>query len=187
MINVGSKKVKNVDDLREILNDKMEEDQKYDNPAERKRFQQDIWKFIDNHYDMILSDKGDKKNGDYPAAPYATWLLIQHMDAYPDIQKKFASDLEKNIRNFPKLNFLKDRVKVNEWIMKNYKKEKYLWNGKPLPNPTSNVRDSNYFEDVNMKATSAQQALKNAIKANNFLLADAVTETGAKTQPSYQG
>ena len=165
----------------------MEEDQKFDNPSDRKKFQQDVWKFISNYYGVIFHDKGDGGNGDYPAAPYATWLLVQHMDAFPQEQKKFLSDLQSEIPNFPKLQFLKDRVAVNQWILKNYNQEKYFWKGEPLPEPTSNVRDSNYFEDAKMRATSRGQALRHAIKAGNILLADAVKATGARTQPSYAG
>jgi len=173
-------------DLRKKLNKYMDDDQKYTNPTSRKHFQNEVWPFILSNYKNIFADRGPKNNGDYPHSPYAAWLLVQHMDAFPDRQRKFLNDLKANIPTHPKIKFLEDRVKVNEWILSNYKsKIYYKIKGKWLDEPTTNVRNPDYFNDAKIRANSRQEALENAVKAHNWILVDAVNATNALTQPSY--
>lgn len=164
----------------------MNKDQKYSDPTMRKNFQNRVWLFITQHYNKILEDKGPNDNGEYPYSPYAAWLLVQHMDARPDRQRKFLNDLKRKIPKHPKLKFIEDRTKVNEWILKNYKNPKYFYAGKLLKDPTTNVRNPKLFDDAKVVAKSRDQALRNAKKAGNMLLVDAVKSTNAKTQPSYK-
>lgn len=171
--------------IRDQLNKWMDEDQRYSNPRDRERFQDRVWPFINKNIDAILSDSGERNNGDYPSSSFAAWLLVQHMDAFPDRQQIFLSYLSKKLPKHVKYNFLSDRVKVNQWILRNYRNSKYYKDNKPLSRPTVDVRDPNIFSDAKMKARSRQEALDNAKKANNFLLVDAVINTGAMTQPSY--
>ena len=108
------------------------------------------------------------------------------MDAFPDRQKIFLNDLKQKVPKHIKLKFLQDRYSVNEWIMKNYNNPKYFHEGKPLKNPTINVRNPKIFADAAIVANSRKEALDNAIKANNILLVEAVKATNAMTQPSYK-
>jgi hypothetical protein len=163
----------------------MDEDQKYSDPTQRKSFQSKVWPYIQKNMATILADKGDKGDGDYPAAPYAAWLLVQHMDAFPQAQASFYKQLAAAIPNHPKLQFLKDRSAVNAWILKNANSPEYYHDGKPLPDPTVNVRNPALFRDAAVKAASREEALTNAEQAGNKLLVAAVKATNAQTQPSY--
>jgi hypothetical protein len=171
--------------LRTRMNKLMNDDQKYTDPTQRTNWQDGVWRFINSNQAAIFADKGNTGNGDYPAAPYAAWLLVQHMDAHPERQREFYMKLRKAFRNHPKIQFLKDRYEVNKWILQNANNEEYFINNKPLPNPTVNVRNPAMFKDAGIKATSREQALKNAEAAGNKLLVAAVNATNAQTQPSY--
>jgi hypothetical protein len=176
------------DQVRQTLNDWMNQDQQYTDPTERagSGFQAKVWPYIQQNIKTILADKGEKGNGDYPAAPYAAWLLVQHMDAYPQNQIEFYNALKQAIPNHPKIQFLKDRAAVNQWIMKNANNPEYFIKGKALPNPTVNVRNPAMFKDAGIVATSREEALQNAQAAGNKLLVAAVQATNAQTQPSYK-
>jgi hypothetical protein len=181
------------DQVRQTLNAWMNQDQQYEDPTERAPFQAKVWPYIQKNIQSILSDKGADGKGSYPAAPYAAWLLVQHMDAYPQNQGKFLQQLEQSgldPADSPgesgKLQFLRDRYEVNKWIAANANNKKYYVNNKPLPNPTVNVRNPAIFKDAGQVATSRDGALKNAIAAGNKLLVDAVRATKAQTQPSYK-
>jgi GNAT superfamily N-acetyltransferase len=173
--------------VRQTLNAWMNQDQQYKDPTQRKGFQAKVWPYIQQNINAILSDKGKDRLGGYPAAPYAAWLLVQHMDAYPQNQLTFLNWLEKSGLNPDgKLQFLKDRAAVNQWIAANANKPEYFINGKPLPNPTVNVRNPAMFKDAGIVATSREEALQNAQAAGNKLLVAAVQATNAQTQPSYK-
>ena len=179
--------INGMDAIRNQLNQWMNQDQKFHDPTQRAGFQAQVWPYIQKFLPYILKDVGNKGDGDYPAAPYAAWLLVQHMDAYPQNQESFLQALAQAIPNFPKLQFLKDRVEVNKWIAANANKKEYYVNGKPLPNPTVNVRNPAMFKDAGIVSTSRQQALEKAIEAGNTLLVAAVHATKAQTQPSFKG
>jgi hypothetical protein len=171
----------------------MDQDQQYTDPTQRAGFQAKVWPYIQKNINSILSDKGADGKGSYPAAPYAAWLLVQHMDAYPQNQVKFLQQLEQsgldpadNPGESGKLQFLQDRAAVNKWIAANANNEEYYVNGKPLPNPTVNVRNPAIFKDAGIVANSREEALQNAIDAGNKLLVAAVQATKAQTQPSYK-
>jgi hypothetical protein len=172
--------------IREKLNAWMEQDQQYTDPTQRASFQAKVWPYIQQNIKTILADKGEKGNGDYPAAPYAAWLLVQHMDAYPQNQIEFYNALKQAIPDHPKIQFLRDRAAVNQWIMKNANNPEYFIKGKALPNPTVNVRNPAMFKDAGIVATSREEALANAEQAGNKLLVAAVNATNAQTQPSYK-
>lgn len=179
--------------VRQTLNAWMNQDQQYEDPTQRVSFQAKVWPYIQKNIQSILSDKGADGKGSYPAAPYAAWLLVQHMDAYPQNQGKFLQQLEQSgldPADSPgesgKLQFLKDRYEVNKWIAANANNKKYYVNNKPLPNPTVNVRNPAIFKDAGIVTTSRGDALKNAIKYGNKLLVDAVRATHAQTQPSFK-
>ena len=177
-----------MDAIRNQLNQWMNQDQKFHDPTQRAGFQAQVWPYIQKFLPYILKDVGDKGNGDYPAAPYAAWLLVQHMDAYPQNQGSFLQALSQAIPNFPKLQYLKDRYEVNKWIAANANRPEYFINNKPLPNPTVNVRNPAMFKDAGQVATSRDEALKNAIAAGNKLLVAAVQAPPVKlTQPSFKG
>jgi gamma-glutamylcyclotransferase (GGCT)/AIG2-like uncharacterized protein YtfP/GNAT superfamily N-acetyltransferase len=184
----------NTNQIRQQLNAWMNQDQQFKNPTERVGFQAKVWPYIEQNINAILSDKGADGKGSYPAAPYAAWLLVQHMDAYPQNQEKFLQQLEQSGLDptdgkdgVGKLQFLKDRYEVNKWIAANANKPEYFINDKPLPNPTVNVRNPAIFKDAGQVATSRQQALDNAIEAGNKLLVAAVQAPPVKlTQPSYK-
>ena len=170
-----------IEELRNTLNAWMTEDQNYHNPVERKPFKQKVWQFISSNIDAIVGDMGDKQNGDYPSASYAAWLLVQHMDAFPEWQKMF---LQKLPTNHVKYQFLRDRVAVNDKIREFASQGLHgcndpRFNGDPI----SGVRDTNLFPNENPK--SAQQALQQAEKQGNTCLVAAVQASKAKTQPSY--
>ena len=170
-----------IEELRNTLNAWMTEDQNYHNPVERKPFQQKVWQFISSNIDAIVGDMGDKQDGDYPSASYAAWLLVQHMDAFPEWQKMF---LEKLPTNHRKYQFLRDRVAVNDKIRQFASQGLHgcndpRFNGDPI----SGVRDTNLFPNENPK--SAQQALQQAEKQGNTCLVAAVQASKAKTQPSF--
>jgi len=171
--------------LRNRLNKLMAEDQAYADATQRAPWQEGVWRFITANKAQIFSDLGDSGNGDYPSAPFAAWLLVQHMDAHPERQAAFYKLLKSAIPNHPKLQFLRDRAAVNQWIMQHYQEPQFHRDGKPLANPTSDVRDHRLFKDAGIKAASRQEALDNAVAAGNKLLVAAVEATGAKTQPSY--
>ena len=173
--------------VRQTLNAWMNQDQQYKDPTQRAGFQAKVWPYIQTNINSILSDKGKDGKGGYPAAPYAAWLLVQHMDAYPQNQVKFLQQLEQSGLNPDgKLQFLKDRAAVNQWIASNANQPEYFVNGKPLPNPTVNVRNPAIFKDAGIVAKSREEALQNAQAAGNKLLVAAVQATNAQTQPSYQ-
>ena len=179
--------------VRQTLNAWMNQDQQYEDPTQRVSFQAKVWPYIQKNIQSILSDKGADGKGSYPAAPYAAWLLVQHMDAYPQNQGKFLQQLEQSgldPADSPgesgKLQFLRDRYRVNQWIAANANKPEYFINGEPLPNPTVNVRNPAMFKDAGQVATSRDGALKNAIAAGNKLLVDAIRATHAQTQPSFK-
>jgi hypothetical protein len=183
----GSDNKENPDDqVRNKLNVWMEQDQQFKDPTRREGFQAKVWPYIQKNIRTILADKGKKGNGDYPAAPYAAWLLVQHMDSYPQNQIEFYNKLKQAIPDHPKIQFLKDRAAVNQWIMKNANNPKYFIKGKALPNPTVNVRNPAIFKDAGIVATSREEALANAKQAGNKLLVAAVRATKAQTQPSYK-
>ena len=176
----------NSDKIRNQLNSLMDQDQQYTDPTQRIAFQNKVWPYIQKNIKTILADKGEKGNGDYPAAPYAAWLLVQHMDANPQHQIEFYNQLKKAIPNHPKIQFLRDRAAVNQWILKNADDPRYFHNGRALPNPTVNVRNPAIFSDAGVVAASRQEALQNARDAGNKLLVAAVRATRAQTQPSYR-
>ena len=181
--------------IREKLNAWMNQDQSMNaDPTKRTGLQSHVWTYIQKNINSILSDKGADGKGSYPAAPYAAWLLVQHMDATPNNQSKFASQLEQagldptNGKDGEgKLQFIKDRAAVNQSILKLNDPKKYLdKHGKPLTNPTADVRDPSKFDDAGIEYTSAAAALDGAIAAGNTLLVDAVKKAQATTQPSYK-
>lgn len=175
--------------VRQQMNDFMNQDKEIKNPTLRIPLQNNAWKYIQENLDDILADKGEKNNGDYPTAPFAAWVIVQHMDAFPQKQKEYLSKLSQVIPNFPRLQFLKDRVAVNQEIIKlwNINRNQYVDKfGKPLTNPLIDVRDPNKFNDVDIIATSRDEALKNAENAGNTLLLNAVKNSNAQTQPSYK-
>jgi hypothetical protein len=175
--------------VRQQMNDFMNQDQKIKNPTQRIPLQKNAWNYIQKNLDDILADKGEKNDGDYPTAPFAAWVIVQHMDAFPQWQKEYLSKLNQVIPNFPKLQFLKDRIAVNQEIIKlwNNNKNQYVDKfGKTLTNPLIDVRDPNKFNDVDIIATSRDEALKNAENAGNTLLLNAVKNSNAQTQPSYK-
>ena len=173
--------------VRQTLNAWMNQDQQYKDPTQRAGFQAKVWPYIQTNINSILSDKGKDGKGGYPAAPYAAWLLVQHMDAYPQNQVKFLQQLtQSGLNPDGKLQFLKDRAAVNQWIAANANRPEYFVNGKPLPNPTVNVRNPAIFKDAGIVAMSREEALQNAQAAGNKLLVAAVQATNAQTQPSYQ-
>ena len=179
--------------VRQTLNAWMEKDQQYENPTKRAGFQAKVWPYIEQNIKTILADRGEDGKGSYPAAPYAAWLLVQHMDADPQNQGKFLQQLEQSGLDPTdgndgegKLQFLKDRYKVNKWIAANSNNKEYFINNEPLPNPTVNVRNPYMFKDAGQVATSREDALKNAVAAGNKLLVAAVQATDAQTQPSYK-
>jgi hypothetical protein len=186
MAEVSDNKENPDDQVRNKLNVWMEQDQQFKDPTRREGFQAKVWPYIQKNIRTILADKGKKGNGDYPAAPYAAWLLVQHMDAYPQNQIEFYNKLKQAIPDHPKIQFLKDRAAVNQWIMKNANNPKYFIKGKALPNPTVNVRNPAIFKDAGIVATSREEALANAKQAGNKLLVAAVRATKAQTQPSYK-
>jgi hypothetical protein len=170
--------------LQKQVNDLMNQDQKYINPIDRINWQKSVVQpFISKNISHILAD--NKDNGNYPHAPYACWLLVQHMDAFPNIQKWFLAQLEKAIPEFPKLQFLKDRVNVNYKILEFVKNKQF--GADQLKNPTEDVRNPNIFKDAGIQANSREEALKNAKEANNVVLYQAVIQTNALTQPSFKG
>lgn len=171
--------------LRDQLNRWMEKDQQFKDPTQRIQFQEEIWPRIEKYMVEILEDLGPKGDGDYPNSPYAAWLLVQHMDAFPNRQREFLNALEQYIPNHPKIQFLRDRVAVNEWVLEHYTEKKFYYNGKPLSKPTVNIRNPAIFKDAGIKAETRSEALANAEKAGNVLLVAAVNATGAETQPSY--
>ena len=185
----------NQSQVRQTLNAWMNQDQQYEDPTQRAGFQAKVWPYIQKNIQSILSDKGQDGKGSYPAAPYAAWLLVQHMDAYPQNQASFLSALEQSGldptdgdgKNIGKLQFLRDRLAVNKWIAANANNEEYYVNGKLLPNPTVNVRNPAIFKDAGIVATSREEALANAVKYGNKLLVAAVNATKAQTQPSFKG
>ena len=179
--------------VRQTLNAWMNQDQQYKDPTQRKGFQAKVWPYIQKNIKTILADKGEDGKGSYPASPFAAWLLVQHMDAYPQNQGEFLQQLAQSGLDPTdgkggegKLQFLKDRYEVNKWIAANANNKEYFINDKPLPNPTVNVRNPAMFKDAGQVATSRKDALDNAIAAGNKLLVAAVQATDAKTQPSYK-
>ena len=172
-------------EIRKKLNDWMDQDQQYNDPTQRVEFQAKVWPYIQKNLQTIFTDKGEKGDGDYPTAPFAAWLLVQHMDAFPQNQIEFYNALKQAIPNHPKIQFLRDRAAVNQWIMKNANNPEYFYKGKPLSTPTVNVRNPAMFKDAGIKATSREEALDNAKQAGNKLLVAAVNATNAQTQPSY--
>ena len=179
--------------IRDQLNAWMNQDQQYHDPTQSKSFQAKVWPYIQQNIKTILADKGTDGKGSYPAAPYAAWLLVQHMDAYPQNQGEFLQQLAQSGLDPTdgkggegKLQFLKDRYEVNKWILQNANNKEYFINNKPLPNPTVNVRNPAIFKDAGIIWTSRQQALEKAIEAGNKLLVAAVQATDAQTQPSYK-
>ena len=184
-----------MDAIRNQLNQWMNQDQKFHDPTQRAGFQAQVWPYIQKNIQLIMSDKGQDGKGSYPAAPYAAWLLVQHMDAYPQNQGKFLQQLEQSGldptdgdgKNIGKLQFLRDRYRVNQWIAANANNEEYYVNGKLLPNPTVNVRNPAIFKDAGIVANSREEALANAVKYGNKLLVAAVNATDAQTQPSFKG
>jgi predicted nucleotidyltransferase len=171
--------------LRNRLNKLMAEDQTYADATQRAPWQEGVWRFITANKAQIFSDLGDSGNGGYPSAPFAAWLLVQHMDPHPERQAAFYKLLKSAIPNHPKLEWLRDRAAVNQWIMQHYQEPQFHRDGKPLANPTSDVRDHRLFKDAGILAASRQEALDNAEASGNKLLVAAVKATGAKTQPSY--
>lgn len=169
-------------ELRAILNKWMEQDQNYHNPVERMPFQRMVWSFISKNMSAIVSDMGDKGDGDYPSASFAAWLLVQHMDGFPDWQKEF---LAKFPRNHKKYEFLRDRVAVNDKI-RNFAASGEHGCDDPRfkGDPVSGVRDTSIFP-VGKEPTSAAQALQQAKDQKNTCLVAAVLASGAKTQPSF--
>jgi hypothetical protein len=179
--------------VRKTLNAWMEQDQQYEDPTQRAGFQAKVWPYIQENIRTILADKGEDGKGSYPASPFAAWLLVQHMDAYPQNQGEFLQQLAQSGLNPTdgkggegKLQFLKDRYEVNKWIAANANNKEYFINNEPLPNPTVNVRNPAMFKDAGQVATSRKEALTNAEQAGNKLLVAAVNATKAKTQPSYK-
>jgi len=177
--------------VAKTANDLMEQDQKYSNPTDRSNWQKNtVQPFITKNIKEILSDSED--NGNYPHAPYACWVLVQHMDADPKYQEYFCKELEKAIPSFPKLKFLQDRIIVNQEILRHWNKgQDKDANGHPLTNPTSDLRDSNKFPPLEGATSpkSAKEAYNQILQANNnplFIKAlQAAYKRGVTTQPSY--
>jgi len=171
----------NIEQLRNTLNQWMNTDQDYSNPTDRHPFQQKVWSFIQKNIDAITNDMGEKKDGDYPSASYAAWVLVQHMDNFPEWQKEFLQKFPKTHKRY---KFLYDRVAVNEKVTQFASQKLYgCDNPKFKGNPLSGIRDTSIFPQGNPK--SAQQALQHAIDQGNTCLAAAVQHSGATTQPSY--
>jgi hypothetical protein len=103
--------------LRTRMNKLMNDDQKYTDPTQRTAWQDGVWRFITSNQAAIFADAGPKGNGDYPAAPFAAWLLVQHMDAHPERQREFYMKLRKAFRNHPKIQFLKDKMPIMKNIL----------------------------------------------------------------------
>ena len=185
-----------VNQTRKVLNNFMDEDQNYTNPSKRKDWQAgQVWPYIEKNLHIILSDK--EENGNYPAAPYAAWLLVQHMDAFVDKQKWFFEHLKEEIPRFLKLKFLQDRITLNQIIEKLYRAKKSYYD-KLNPNYakcnpiTSCIRDSDLFPSADSEPPrSAKAAYNQLVKANNNpLFVDALDQAyavGVDTQPSFSG
>lgn len=174
-------------EIRTLLNRYMDIDQRQRGLRARKKLQDKVWPIIVGNLDDIFADKGPKGDGDYPHAPFAAWLLVQHMDEDPARQVEFLNAMGSHLPNHPKLAFLRDRVAVNQEIMRLARASSYLdKNGNPLTHPTLDVRDPSKFDDAGMEAKSREEALRNAEMAGNKLLVQAVNNTNAMTQPSYQ-
>ena len=182
-------------DIAKLSNDLMNKDQKFKNPTQRVNWQRStVQPFIKKNIERILADK--EKNGDSPHAPYATWVLVQHMDADPTYQAWFLNQLENAIPQFHKLKFLQDRVMVNQIILNLYKKNKVKYD---TANPnyakygpiTSCIRDTKLFPTDGQEVTSPKAAFNQIVEAdNNPLFVDALKqayEEGVTTQPSYKG
>ena len=179
--------------LQQQANALMNQDQKYNNnPNGRINWQKNtVQPFISKNISNILAD--NKDNGNYPHAPYACWVLVQHMDAFVDYQEYFCKEMEKVIPKFSKLKFLKDRIIVNREILSLWNKQTDKdANGQPLNNPTADLRDSNRFPPLQgaKPPRSAKEAYEQILKANNnplFIKAlQAAYKKGVTTQPSYQ-
>lgn len=184
-----------INKIRKYLHDEMMKDQAMSrNPQQRVSLQNQIWPFIQKNINIILSDRGPNNNGDCTdgnscPASFSTWLIVQHMDAFPDRQSWFVKQLESNnFTNNVKYQFIKDRATVNQKIIQLFNSNRNAYkdkNGQPLTNPTSDVRDSSKFLDAGNNYNSAADALNGAKDAGNELLYQAVVQTGVKTQPSY--
>ena len=184
--------------VRKQMNDLMNHDQTFVNAVSRKNWQQSrVIPYLKANLKAILADT--EENGEYlpskkmASSPFAFWLLVQHMDMFPQEQAKFFSEFAKKFPKHSKLKFLQDRVAVNKKIVELAKKNNYYdKNGKKLRNPTADVRDPTKFLDADIKKfkpTSASQALQNAKKCGNTLLVQAVEAARPKvtTQPSFFG
>ena len=79
--------------VRQQMNDFMNQDKKIKNPTQRIPLQKNAWNYIQKNLDDILADKGEKNDGDYPTAPFAAWVIVQHMDAFPQLQKEYLSKI----------------------------------------------------------------------------------------------
>lgn len=173
-------------------------DQTFVNAVSRKTWQKTkvIPYIMANLKDIFADTEG---NGEYlpsknmASSPFAFWLLVQHMDMFPQEQEKFFREFAKKFPKHSKLKFLKDRVAVNKKIIELAKKNTYYdKNGKKLLHPTADVRDPTKFLDADIKKfkpTSASQALQNAKKCGNTLLVQAIETARPKvtTQPSFFG
>ena len=180
-----------VNSVRKQLNDWMKnKDSSFPNPALRITWQKSVvWPFISKkeNWDIIFSDLGDKGDGNYPACPYAAAILVQHMDAFVNYQKRFFNELQRKVPKYKKMKFHIERLKVNKEIIRLSKLNGEAGCGcNLLKNPTTDVRDTKLFPMKGPEPTNAAEALKQVIKSGNTCLAAAVKNTKATTQPSFK-
>ena len=171
-------------EIRKKMNDFMERDQKLsNNPQARGSLQDEAWAYMNKQgvMDLILQDSGKNKDGAWPAASFAAWLMVQHMDGHVDWQQQFLSKLESAIPNHVKIQFLRDRVAVNQWMEENKDENNESGCGDPKlkGQPAINTRIKG------LSANSREKALEMAEKDENKCLYNAVIATNAQTQPSF--
>ena len=170
-------------EIRKKMNDFMARDQKLsNNPQAREALQDEAWAYMNKQgvMDLILQDSGKNKDGDYPAASFAAWLMVQHMDGHVDWQQEFLSKLESAIPNHVKIDFLRDRVAVNQWMEKNISNK-----DSGCGDPELKGQPAIYTRTEGPSANSREQALEMAEKDENKCLYNAVIATKAQTQPSF--
>jgi len=166
----------------------LNQDQKFQNPADRGKLQAKVIKHFQNPTVLHNVIDGDRNN------LHAAFILHQHMDNHPAAQEHFLNAL-KSHPDFDddeglqrRAQFLTDRINVNKKIKEIYNENPDAYkdkNGNSLgDDPVKALRDDNRFNKVNFPYQSRDAALQGA-KENNPLLYKAVVSAKAETQPSY--
>ena len=156
----------------------MMKDQSYDNPVQRKPFLQQAWQFISKNMDAIMKDLGDTGNGDCQTEPcpasYSAWVLVQHMDPFPEYQKAFFQRMPANHKRYGSLRL---RIAINDKIREFASQGLHGCNDPRFNNdPVSAVRDSSLFPNKIGNAYPKSKAEAEALAAqtgNTCLLAAA--------------